>query len=66
MYNNELYQKIENKFGKHTAALYAIIEAYKYELLSQECSSSCNEIFFEKQWWDELVKNNKMALYEHK
>jgi hypothetical protein len=65
MYNHEIYEQIQKKFGKTNAKLYAIMENYKYELLARECKHTCNEVFFEKQWWEELVNKNKTAIYGH-
>lgn len=62
MYNEELYQRLINRFGVNTIKLFAIIEAYKYEILSGECKDGCNELAFEKEWWSSKAASNKTAI----
>jgi len=62
MYNNELYRKLEQRFGQNTIKLFAIIEAYKYSLLSEECSNKCDDVFYEKEWWNNIVEQNKTTI----
>ena len=62
MYNTELYKKLVNRFGQNTIQLFAIIESYKYEILSQECTDKCDDVLYEKEWWSNIAQTNKTTI----